>query len=103
MQSRSQWDFFDMQIESANKGGGDEGVFFPSKIKKKYISEIVMTFCWKRKTSHSTFNGILSAQGQTCDCNLDVEFCQIWAPIHASKVASDMNLLLFAIRLHQSM
>lgn len=31
MQSRSRWDFFDMQIESANKGGGDEGFFFFSK------------------------------------------------------------------------
>lgn len=34
MQSRSQWDFFDMQIESANKGGGDEGFFFPQEEKK---------------------------------------------------------------------
>lgn len=38
MQSRSRWDFFDMQIESANKGGGDEEVFFistPLPLKKE--------------------------------------------------------------------
>lgn len=54
MQSRSRWDFFDMQIESANKGGGDEGVFwcffFLKKRKKNNLRDgIVMTFCWKRK------------------------------------------------------
>lgn len=49
MQSRSQWDFFDMQIESANKGGGDEGFFFGGEKKKKISDGIVMTFCRKRK------------------------------------------------------
>lgn len=42
MQSRSRWDFFDMQIESANKGGGDEGfflVFFFFKEEKKKKSQ----------------------------------------------------------------
>lgn len=44
MQSRSQWDFFDMQIESANKGGGDEGFFFGGEKKKnlrRYCHDIL--------------------------------------------------------------
>lgn len=53
MQSRSRWDFFDMQIESANKGGGDKGFFFFSpqnNNKKKFLKDgIVMKFCWGRK------------------------------------------------------
>lgn len=44
MQSRSQWDFFDMQIESANKGGGDEGFFFfpPKKSQRLYCHDILL-------------------------------------------------------------
>lgn len=35
MQSRSRWDFFDMQMESANKGGGDEGFVLQKRRKRK--------------------------------------------------------------------
>lgn len=95
MQSRSRWDFFDMLMRSANKGGGGEKVLF-SKKEKKHISDCLDIVLEKQKNLRSQLQrglvgpDLLAGSGQ--------------AKTHLTlRTRSDRNLLLFAIRLRQSM
>lgn len=122
MQSRPPWDFFDMQIKSANKGGRgggdrDEGFFcfFLNKIQGLVLSwhfcsglgdkawdttilwHIVRPRPLLRTRGHDTMRRC--TQG---DARIQVfEHGQNpLTPVHISQAASDMNLVPFAIQRH---